>query len=99
MNIKEAKHIHFIGIGIGGIGMSALARILEGTGTDKLLPLLPDAQVHKTFASAVLSAIGSANKGDTILFSPLFSSFGKEFVNEYDRNDKFKKIIKEYYEK
>ncbi len=71
--------------------------LLEGSGTDKLLLLLKDAQVHKTFASTILSAIGSANEGDTILFSPLFSSFGKEFVNEYDRNDKFKKIVKEYY--
>jgi UDP-N-acetylmuramoylalanine--D-glutamate ligase len=71
--------------------------LLEGTGTSKLSELLPDAQVHAKFASTVLSAIGDANTGDTILFSPLFSSFGKEFKNEYDRNDKFKKVIKDYY--
>ncbi len=72
--------------------------LLEGSGTDKLIPLLNDPKVHKTFASTILSAIGDANDGDIILFSPLFSSFGKEFANEYDRNDKFKKIIKEYYD-
>jgi UDP-N-acetylmuramoylalanine-D-glutamate ligase len=72
--------------------------LLEGSGTDKLLPLLPGAQVHKLFASTVLSAIGDVDEGDILLFSPLFSSFGKEFTNEYDRGDKFKKIIKEYYE-
>ncbi len=73
--------------------------LLEGTGTDNLLPLLPNAKAHKTFISTVLSAIGDANEGDIVLFSPLFPSFGKEFVNEYDRNDKFKRIIKEYYER
>ncbi len=71
--------------------------LLEGSGTDKLIPLLKNTKVHKTFISTVLSAIGDADDGDIILFSPLFSSFGKEFANEYDRNDKFKKIIKEYY--
>lgn len=35
-----------------------------------------------------------AKRGETILYSPGFSSFGKYFKNEYDRNDQFVKIIK-----
>jgi len=76
-----------------------IVHLLDGSGTEKLLPLLKNTQVHKIFVSAVLSAIGDANTGDTILFSPLFSSFGDEFKNEYDRNDKFKKIVEDYYVK
>ncbi len=72
--------------------------LLEGSGTEKLIPLLPQAKVHNTFISTIHAALRHAQEGDTILFSPLFSSFGKEFVNEYDRNDKFKQIIKNYYE-
>lgn len=42
--------------------------------------------VHKAFTIA--------QKGETILYSPAFSSFGKYFNNEYDREDQFMKIIK-----
>ncbi len=34
------------------------------------------------------------NTGETILYSPAFSSFGKYFANEYDRGDQFMKIVK-----
>ena len=43
----------------------------------------------------VKTAFASAEPGDTILFSPAFSSFGEEYKNEYDRNDKFLKIIED----
>ena len=36
-----------------------------------------------------------SKSGETILYSPAFSSFGKYFKNEYDRGDKFMKIVKE----
>jgi len=39
-------------------------------------------------------AITIAKKGDIILYSPAFSSFGKYFQNEYDRGDQFVKLIK-----
>ena len=39
-------------------------------------------------------AVGLAERGDHILFSPAFSSFGKWFKNEYDRNDQFLKLVK-----
>ena len=35
-----------------------------------------------------------AQAGETILYSPGFSSFGKYFINEYDRNDQFVKLVK-----
>ncbi|MFH1608993.1 MAG: UDP-N-acetylmuramoyl-L-alanine--D-glutamate ligase [Patescibacteria group bacterium] len=44
--------------------------------------------------NTVKRAISVAKKGETVLYSPGFSSFGKYFKNEYERNDKFVKIIK-----
>ncbi len=34
-----------------------------------------------------------AKKGETVLYSPAFSSFGKYFKNEYDRGDQFVKLV------
>lgn len=42
----------------------------------------------------VKRAIKIAKKGETVLYSPAFSSFGKYFKNEYDRGDQFIKIVK-----
>jgi UDP-N-acetylmuramoylalanine--D-glutamate ligase len=44
--------------------------------------------------NTVKRAFISAQKGETILYSPAFSSFGKYFNNEYDRGDQFIKIVK-----
>ncbi|MFA6274450.1 MAG: UDP-N-acetylmuramoyl-L-alanine--D-glutamate ligase, partial [Candidatus Paceibacterota bacterium] len=44
--------------------------------------------------ATVKRAYSVAKKGETILYSPAFSSFGKYFKNEYDRNDQFVKLIK-----
>jgi len=44
--------------------------------------------------NTVKRAFSIAKKGETILYSPAFSSFGKYFSNEYDRGDKFMKIVK-----
>jgi UDP-N-acetylmuramoylalanine--D-glutamate ligase len=44
--------------------------------------------------NTVKRAISVAKKGETVLYSPGFSSFGKYFNNEYERNDLFMKIIK-----
>lgn len=44
--------------------------------------------------NTVKRAHSVAKSGETILYSPGFSSFGKYFKNEYDRNDQFIKIIK-----
>ena len=46
------------------------------------------ATVNRAFAVAV--------PGETILYSPAFSSFGKYFKNEYDRGDQFNEIVKQH---
>lgn len=38
-------------------------------------------------------ALAIARPGDTLLYSPAFSSFGSYFKNEYDRGDQFMKLI------
>lgn len=70
--------------------------LLNESGAKRLAPLLKNLEMHDTFADTVNSAFISATPGDTILFSPLFSSFGKEFKNEYDRNDQFKALVAKY---
>ena len=68
------------------------------TGTEGLITNLPAGrqvtnEVAKDLKGAVKTALGFASRGDIILFSPAFASFGM-FTNEYDRNDQFMKIIK-----
>ena len=41
----------------------------------------------------VARALSVAVPGETILYSPAFSSFGKYFENEYDRGDQFNALI------
>jgi UDP-N-acetylmuramoylalanine--D-glutamate ligase len=43
--------------------------------------------------TAVNQAMKHSKKGDVILFSPAFASFG-QFNNEYERNDMFMQIVK-----
>lgn len=70
--------------------------LIPGTGTDKLLKnfkiKIPN-EIGKNLKGIVKKAIKYAKKGDIILFSPAFASFGM-FNNEYERNDLFIKIIK-----
>jgi UDP-N-acetylmuramoylalanine--D-glutamate ligase len=66
--------------------------LLAGTGTDKLVPLIPEAEIVADMQSAVAKAHAFAEKGDTILFSPAFASFGM-FKNEYERNDEFVRAV------
>ena len=47
----------------------------------------------KDLKEIILKAYSVAEKGDIILFSPAFTSFGM-FNNEYDRGDKFMKIVR-----
>lgn len=70
--------------------------LLPGSGTEKLIKnyeLRITNVMAKDLKDAVGKAMKSASKGDTILFSPAFASFGM-FTNEYDRNDQFVNIIK-----
>ena len=73
--------------------------LLKGSGTDELLPAL-EAEAHRqnlpnplrgvfdTFPAALDAAVSLTKPGDTLLFSPGFTSFGM-FLNEFDRGDKF----------
>lgn len=70
--------------------------LIPGTGTNKLIAnyklRIPNYKV-KGLNEAVRKAIELSKKGDIILFSPAFASFG-QFNNEYERNDLFLKIVK-----
>ncbi len=70
--------------------------MIPGTGTEKLITnykLLITNGNAKDLKEAVKTSLGLASRGDIILFSPAFASFGM-FNNEYERNDEFIKIIK-----
>ena len=69
--------------------------LIPGTGTDDLLKFKLKTEViqNPDFKTLIKEAVKSAKKGDIVLFSPAFASFGM-FNNEYDRNDQFVKIIK-----
>ena len=70
--------------------------LIPGTGTDILLKeykVKAPNKIGKDLNEVVKNALGLASRGDIILFSPAFASFGM-FNNEYERNDLFIKIIK-----
>ncbi len=67
--------------------------LLDGTGTEQVHDKLPGAPVYNSLRQAVQDAFTHTESGDTILFSPAFASFGM-FKNEFDRGDKFNKLIK-----
>jgi len=70
--------------------------MIPGSGTERLMnnyQLLITNEVGKDLNDIIKKAIKESKKGDTILFSPAFASFGM-FNNEYERNDLFIKIIK-----
>lgn len=71
--------------------------LLSGSGTERISSAV---YKHKgievcdaaTLADAIDMAFASATKGDIVLFSPAFASFGM-FKNEYDRGDQFARMI------
>lgn len=69
--------------------------LLPGSGTDKLdgSKISHMAYSARTLDEAVREAVHVAQKGDVVLFSPAFASFGM-FTNEYDRNDQFVALVK-----
>ena len=72
------------------------AVLLEGTGTEKLITnkkLKINSEITKNLKDALTSALKQAKKGDIVVLSPGFASFGM-FINEYDRNDQFMKLVK-----
>ena len=70
--------------------------MIPGSGTERLLKnykLRIKNEKAKDLKDAIKKAIKHAKQEDIILFSPAFASFGM-FNNEYDRGDKFIKIVK-----
>ena len=105
-NTKRKRIILLAGGADKGLDTSGLVKeiskyckeviLLPGTGTDKLInnyKLLIKNYIAKDLKDAVAHAVKDAKKGDILLFSPAFASFGM-FANEYDRNDQFMKIVK-----
>ncbi len=67
--------------------------LMPGSGSDKILSKKADIEKVQDLNDAVTKAIKQAEGGDIILFSPAFASFNM-FKNEYDRGEKFMKIVK-----
>jgi UDP-N-acetylmuramoylalanine--D-glutamate ligase len=69
---------------------------IPGSGTERLQSSKQKVVCSKVEAKdlkdAVKKSLGLASRGDIILFSPAFASFGM-FNNEYERNDLFMKIV------
>ncbi len=103
--LGEAHNVILIAGGSDkGLDMSALINevpkytkavfLLSGTGTDKISEKLKVKSCKvDSLKKAVALARKLAGKGDVILLSPGFASFGM-FKNEYDRGDQFNKIVK-----
>jgi UDP-N-acetylmuramoylalanine--D-glutamate ligase len=67
--------------------------LLSGSGTDRIKSDLKNCVEVDSLKKAVKIANEIAKKGDIVLLSPAFASFGM-FKNEYDRGDQFNKIVK-----
>jgi UDP-N-acetylmuramoylalanine--D-glutamate ligase len=61
-------------------------QLIELGGEDKIKG------IYNNFEEAIKSAYKEAQKGEVVLLSPGFASFGM-FENEFDRGRKFKKIV------
>ncbi len=68
------------------------AVLIKGTGTDRVIPNLPQVPVASTMQEAFRTAVSLSKPGDNIILSPSFASFGV-FKNEYDRSDQFMREV------
>lgn len=71
--------------------------LLQGSATDRLLPLLKEKEIsfdgpYPALLEAVQKADEAAARGDVVLFSPGATSFGM-FVNEFDRGNQFRAMV------
>lgn len=78
--------------------------LLPGSGTDELMPAIqaeaerqgmksPIRGIFDKFRDAMDTAVALTHPGDTLLFSPGFTSFGM-FLNEFDRGDQFVSYVR-----
>lgn len=88
---------------------AAAIYLLEGKGTDRMIPLLNERGISFSGPFSSLKALITAFKNDVfagkicaskstvnVVFSPGATSFGM-FTNEFDRGRKFKKIVQEVF--
>lgn len=71
--------------------------LLEGTATDKMEREIRKGKVggrFSDFKKAIYEALKRSKKGDVVLLSPAAASFGM-FKNEFDRGEKFRRIVRE----
>jgi len=100
---KDKKLILIAGGSDKSLNMSALIReipkfckkvvLLPGTGTKRVEGKIYNKVKAKNLKDAVSKAQKLALKGDTVILSPAFASFGL-FKNEYDRGDQFMQIVR-----
>ena len=79
------------------LNMAKSIILLEGSGTDKMLLILQESGIpwkgpYSTLSEALEESVQSAERGDSIIFSPGCTSFGM-FLNEFDRGDRFKELV------
>lgn len=67
--------------------------LLKESGTEKLKKELADFTERETLKECLAEAMKIAKKGDIVLFSPAFASFGRWFKNEYDRGEQFVELV------
>ena len=101
LGIKSKKIVLILGGADKNLDMSVLVRevpkyckqviLLAGTGSEKLH--IPSFVKADTLPAALSQALSFCQKGDILLFSPAFASFGM-FKNEYDRGNRFNKLVK-----
>jgi UDP-N-acetylmuramoylalanine--D-glutamate ligase len=105
LGIKSKKIVLILGGADKTLDMSELVKeipkyckkvvLLAGTGTKKVESLKSKVKSMEVnnLKEAVKHALEGAKRGDTLLFSPAFASFGM-FKNEFDRGEQFIRIIK-----
>jgi len=76
-----------------------VAVLLREKGSDRIKGILFALRFVKSYeeenlARAVRKAFTSAKRGDIVLFSPAFASFGRWFNNEFDRDEQFRRAVK-----
>ncbi|KKW29381.1 MAG: UDP-N-acetylmuramoylalanine-D-glutamate ligase [Candidatus Kaiserbacteria bacterium GW2011_GWC2_52_8b] len=81
---------------IKGVPESARAGVVSSAKEAPHSDARRDVVVQETLKECVDEAMKIAEKGDIVLFSPAFASFGRWFKNEYDRGEQFVKIVSKF---